>query len=89
MKKLLAILALGLLVSWNANSDDKPLSEKTINDLLNDGHIIINEDIVKSKNTKSFIKVFTLKALSSSLIICTVGFDSDGMLDEKTACYKP
>ena len=89
MKKLLGILVPGLLLSSNANSDVKLTSETTINDLLNDGYKIINEDIVKRNDSKHFLKVFTLQASNSSLIICTVGFDNEGMLDSKTICIKP
>ena len=89
MKKLLVILVLGLFTSWSVNADIKLTSETTINDVLNDGYRITKEDTIQSKNNKSFIKVFTLEALNSYIIICTVGFDNDGFLNQKTLCYKP
>ena len=83
MKKLLAIIVLGLL--WSGNL---PAERTTVNDLLKDGYKIINEDIVSRTDSTSFIKVLTLQNRNSALMICTVAFDAGGIpLDEN--CVEP
>ena len=83
MKKLLAIVVLGLLLSSNAYA-----KVNEINKLLNDGYKIIKEDIVSREDSTRFIKVFTLQNRKSSLIICNVSFDSGGRFDD-VYCIKP
>ena len=83
MKKLLAIIVLGLL--WSGNL----LAERTtVNDLLKDGYKIINEDIVSRTDSTSFIKVLTLQNRNSALMICTVAFDAGGTPDDMN-CVEP
>ena len=44
-------------MSWSAISDEM----NSVNKLIEDGYKIINEDIVKTQNSRRFTKVFTLQ----------------------------
>ena len=84
MKKLLLYTLISLAVSWSAISDEM----NSVNKLIEDGYKIINEDIIKIQNSRKFTKVFTLQHRNSSLIICSLFFDSDGYL-VWVKCVKP
>lgn len=84
MKKLSLYILISLMVSWSAISDDM----NSVNKLIEDGYKIISEDIVSKQSSTRFIKVFTLQNRKSSLIICSLVFDSDGYLDD-VKCVKP
>ncbi len=71
-------------MSCSAISDEM----NSVNKLIQDGYKIINEDIVKRQNSRRFTKVFTLQNKKSSLIICSLLFDSDGYLEE-VKCVLP
>jgi hypothetical protein len=78
MKKISAYILITLMMSCSAISDEM----NSVNKLIQDGYKIINEDIVKRQNSRRFTKVFTLQNKKSSLIICSLLFDSDGYLEE-------
>tara|TARA_X000000368_G_scaffold409647_1_gene391946 strand:+ start:207 stop:461 length:255 start_codon:yes stop_codon:yes gene_type:complete len=84
MKKISAYILITLMMSCSAISDEM----NSVNKLIQDGYKIINEDIVKRQNSRRFTKVFTLQNKKSSLIICSLLFDSDGYLEE-VKCVLP
>ena len=84
MKKISAYIIITLMMSWSAISDEM----NSVNKLIEDGYKIINEDIVKTQNSRRFTKKFKLQNKKSSLIICSLLFYNDGYLDE-VKCVLP
>jgi hypothetical protein len=80
MKKLLAIIVLGLLFSGNA------FAEKiTMNQLLEDKYTITKQELIKFE--KDAFKIFTLRK-GKNIMICTVQIEIYG-IRSSSECMKP
>ena len=80
MKKLLAIIVLGLLWSGNA------FAEKiTMNQLLEDKYTITKQELIKFE--KDAFKIFTLRK-GKNIMICTVQIEIYG-INSSSECMKP
>ena len=80
MKKLLAIIVLGLLFSGNA------FAEKiTMNQLLEDKYTITKQELIKFE--KDAFKIFTLRK-GKNIMICTVQIEIYG-IRPSSECMKP
>jgi hypothetical protein len=80
MKKLLAIIVLGLLLSGNA------FAEKiTMNQLLEDKYTITKQELIKFE--KDVFKIFTLRK-GKNIMICAVHIEIYG-IQSSSECMKP
>ena len=80
MRKLLAIIVLGLL--WSGNV----FAEKiTMNQLLEDKYTITKQELIKFE--KDAFKIFTLKK-GKNIMICTVQIEIYG-IRSSSECMKP
>jgi hypothetical protein len=80
MKKLLGIIVLSLLLSGNAYAE-------TMNEWIDKGYKVKNEDIVTSKNSRTATKVYTLINKRGYVVICAVRiYSSSGV--GSTKCKK-
>ena len=80
MKKLLAIIVLGLLFSGNANAE-----KITMNQLLEDKYTIKKQELIKFE--KDAFKIFTLRK-GKNIMICTVQIEIYG-IRSSSECMKP
>ena len=80
MKKLLAIIVLGLLFSGNANAE-----KITMNQLLEDKYTITKQELIKFE--KDAFKIFTLRK-GKNIMICTVQIEIYG-IRSSSECMKP
>ena len=76
MKKALSIIALSLLLSINASAG-------IINDWVEKGYKIKNEDLIKDRK----LKIYTLMNEEGFIIICTVQIKTNGSI-RKVRCYE-
>ena len=83
MKKLLGIVALGLLLCSNAYAEDT----LTVNGLLKEGFKITKEELIQGEGTIS-VKILTLRKGSSEYAICTIGI-SRSTGPKSANCRKP
>ena len=65
MKKLLSIMVMSLLLSGNAHAE-------TMNEWIDKGYKVKNEDIITTKNSRTATKVYTLINKRGYVVICTV-----------------
>jgi hypothetical protein len=80
MKKLLAIIVMGLLFGGNA------FAEKiTMNQLLEDKYTITKQELIKFE--KDAFKIFTLRK-GKNIMICTVQIEIYG-IRSSSECMKP
>ena len=79
MKKILALIVLGLLLSGNAYAD-------TMEQLLNDKYKITNEELVKFDRYAQ--KIFTLKK-GNQVKICTVKIMRNLGISSLSKCMTP
>ena len=80
MKKLLSIMVLSLLFSGNAYAE-------TMNEWIDKGYKVKNEDIVTSKNSRTATKVYTLINKRGHVVVCAVRiYSSSGV--GSTKCKK-
>ena len=80
MKKILAIIFLGLLFSGNAYAE-----RVTINELLENKYTIKKQEMIKFE--KRALKIFTLEK-SRKIMICTVQIDLYG-INSSSRCMAP
>ena len=80
MKKLLAIIVLGLLWSGSAYAENV-----SMNELLEDGYTIAKHDLIKFDDDA--IKIFTLRK-KKKIMICAVQIDNYGDFSGSN-CIKP
>jgi len=80
MKKLLAIIVLGLLFSGNAYAE-----KISMNELLEDGYAIVKHDLIKFDDDA--FKVYTLKK-KKQIMICSVQVEKYG-IRSGSKCIKP
>ena len=80
MKKLLAIIVLGLLFGGNAYAE-----KITMNQLLEDKYTIKKQELIKFE--KDAFKIFTLRK-GKNIMICTVQIEIYG-IRSSSECMKP
>jgi len=80
MKKLLAIIVLGLLWSGSAYAENI-----SMNELLEDGYTIAKHDLIKFDDDA--IKIYTLRK-KKKIMICAVQIDNYGDVSSSN-CIKP
>ena len=80
MKKILAIMFLGLLFSGNAYAE-----RVTINELLENKYTIKKQEMIKFE--RGALKIFTLEK-GRKIMICTVELDQFG-IDSSSVCMAP
>ena len=96
MKNFILIILISLIISSAANSKISK-TQTNVNQTIEDGYEIIMEEMIVGKNGTGFIKIFTLQNKDKEVIICTVGFDIYGFLEDldklppiqTTYCYVP
>ena len=80
MKKLLAIVVLGLLWHGNANAE-----KITMNKLLEDKYTITKQELIKFE--EDAFKIFTLRK-GKNIMICSVHIEIYG-IESSSECMKP
>jgi len=80
MKKLLSIIALGLLLSGNSYAEEKI----TVNSLLNQGYKIVNKELIQYQDSGT--KIISLMK-KNDYFVCT--FKASPYFKAETNCIKP